>query len=80
MRKQRDFWGSFSVTLRPPSKAFADLQCGELHTRQEPCCAAFLDIETRCNTPSHYSSEVDYQKKSRQRHLPRELPIYLHGP
>lgn len=51
----------------------------KLHTSPEPCSAAFMYMRIRCNAPSHYSSEADYQKKSRQRHLPRELPIYLCG-
>lgn len=53
------------MTLRPPSKAFAVLQCGELHTGQEPCSAAFLYMRIRYNAPSCYSSEADYQRKSK---------------
>lgn len=51
MRKQTNYWSSFSVTLRPLPKTFADFQCGQLHTSQELCSAAFLYLRIRCNEP-----------------------------
>lgn len=70
MRKQTNYWSSFSVTLRPLPRLLLIFSVVSFTQVKSSAVLLSCTWESDAMNPSHYSSEADYQGKPRQRHLP----------